>query len=152
MKETRPYAAAVDEDTASSLSVPSVVDSELFEVTLSGELTLHGASGPNVLRLLDEHPILARMLGMALGRLHVRRPTIHVTATAWVQMRRGLTLCAQEATEGAITVTHEQGWTLSFNALGEAPRTARRVTARMPTARRPRPNAGEPPVVDPEAL
>lgn len=150
MKETRPYAAAIDEDAISSLSAPSVVDSELFEVTLSGELTLPGGAGPNVLRLLDEHPILARMLGMALGGLHVRRPTIHLTATAWVQMRRGLTLCAQEASEGAITVTHEQGWTLTFNALGETPRTARRVTARMPTARRPRPVASEPRELDTE--
>ena len=138
MKETQPYMPTVPAELIAS-SAGTVLDSELFEVTLRGEWMVAAQSGPTVLRLLDEHPVLGRMLAVALGRVFLRRSTIHVTASAWTQMRRGLMLCASEAVDGAIVARHEDGHEMAFTAVGDAPRSPLRETTQTRTARVTRP-------------
>lgn len=138
MKETQPYMPTVPAELIAS-SVGTVLDGDLFEVTLRGQWTVAAQSGPTVLRLLDEHPVLGRMLAVALGRVFVRRSSIHLTASAWTQVRRGLTLCASEAVDGELIARHEDGHELSFLAVGDAPRTSVRETTQTRTARVQRP-------------
>lgn len=139
MKETMPYGHAVPAEAIAAASAGTLLDDALFTVRVSGELTLAPGAGPNVLRLLDEHPVLGRMLAVGLGRLYVRRSTIEVSPNAWAQIRRGLLLCASEASEGELRVEHGDVWAQTFAASGDSPRSAMKTTAQMPTARYLRP-------------
>lgn len=133
MKETLPYTPSADAELIAA-GAGTVLDSELFEVSLRGEWTLGASSGPKVLRILDQHAVLGRMLGVALGRVYVRRSAIHLTASAWTQTRRGLMLCACEVVDGELIARHEDGLEVRFPAAGDAPRTGpREATAQFPS-------------------
>lgn len=138
MDETRPYSTKLPEELIAA-GAGSVLDSELFGVTLRGWWTLLGDAEPRVHRFLDEHPVLGRMLGIALGRVFVKRSTIHLTPSAWARMRRGLQLCAGEVVDGELIAQHEDGTEVRFPAAGDQPRAAIRATAELPTARAERP-------------
>jgi len=138
VKETKPYTEAVDAELIAS-GAGSVLDSELFSVTLRGWWTLSGDAEPRVRGFLDAHPVLDRMLAVALGRVFVKRSTIHLTASAWTQMRRGLLLCASEVVDGEIVARHDSGSEVAFPAAGDTPRASIRHTAELPTARVERP-------------
>jgi len=140
LKHTEPYAHAAPEEAIAAAGAGAILAEALVSVRVSGELHLALGAGPDVLRVLDGHPVLARTLGVALGRVFVRRPLLDVSAAAWAQMRRGLSLCAAHAVEGALRVEHvESGQAESFGATGEAPREGLKVTGQLPTARHIRP-------------
>ena len=134
-----PYAVAIPEEVIAAASAVTLLDDELFTLRVSGEFTLAPGAGPKVLRLLDDHPVLARMLATGISTLYVKRSLIEVSPSAWAQMRRGLTLCASEASDGELRVEHGEAWVLTFPASSEPTRGTLKTTSRLPTAKHTRP-------------